>query len=274
MTNRTNDPKVLDSLIEELSRYRGVLVAGYLVLLALFVGVVWYASISGLPELLPKLAGLYNEFRRDRYPDYVADAAVVGGFFLLQALFVWGGGRVQVSRGPVKLRKLAISLLITSSWMALLGVGLTSTFAEMANRFQDDPTHRGGGLEAFFNSPKFFVLLAGSWLLWLVIGLILVRGQDQHTALSRLIGIVLVGSWVEFTIALPIDLVTRDRNKDCICASGSWLALLITIPLLLWSVGPAIYLLYRREKALQGTDHRRTLRILLGKTARKARVEE
>jgi hypothetical protein len=49
MTNRTNDPKVLDSLIEELSRYRGVLVAGYLVLLALFVG---WASLTVAADVL------------------------------------------------------------------------------------------------------------------------------------------------------------------------------------------------------------------------------
>lgn len=270
MGNNFDDGKTLSSLVEWLSRNRRLLVGAYLALLAVSVGLFWYASIFAFPEVFARLAGVPDIFEKDKDPSHLANAASVAGFFLLQALFIWGGGRVWLSPDPVRFKKMILSLVIAATWMALLSAGLVFSLAEMANRFTDDPVHPGGGILELLSAPTFFAMIGGSWLIWLLIGVTLVRGVTHHTALSKVISVVLAGSWIEFAIALPIDLMTRDRHKNCVCESGSWLALLVCLPILVWSVGPAIYLLYRREVNLSLADHRRSLRVLLNKSARKA----
>jgi len=105
-------------------------------------------------------------------------------------------------------------------------------------------------------------------LFWLGAGWVLARGVPRETALGRMIALVLAGSWIEFMVALPVELVTRDRTKDCPCASGSWVALVCAGPLLLWSIGPGIFLLYRYEWQRTQEDPLHARRVLQRKSHR------
>jgi hypothetical protein len=101
--------------------------------------------------------------------------------------------------------------------------------------------------------------------LWLALAWVLTR-SDPRTWLARLTAVLFTGSWVEFALVLPIEWGTRARTKDCPCVSGSWTTLVLCVPILIWIIGPALYVLYRREAARASADPDRPTRVLLGKT--------
>jgi len=207
---------------------------------------------------------------------------IVGVFFALQALFLFGGGKIRVRPGPTKWRRMIVSVVIFSVMMAILCVAFIWTYFQLTGRM---PTGNrpATGIEQFdlmklldevgSGSSKsvyrvLLPVLGGLWLIWLVIGIIAIRTTDQPRGIGRLVACLLAGSWIEFAVALPVDLVTRQRDKDCPCVSGSWLALIFCFPILIWSIGPAIYLLFLREKAFCQRDARHSRRVLLQKSVR------
>ena len=114
-------------------------------------------------------------------------------------------------------------------------------------------------------------ILIGSWIAWFVI-IILSRGQGDHArTLSRPLSVLLAGSWIEFGVALPVELAKRD--EECPCVVGSWIALVIVIPIIIWAFGPALYLLYLREKRLDEESPGRARRILARKSSRRTAEE-
>ncbi len=73
----------------------------------------------------------------------------------------------------------------------------------------------------------------------------------------------------------PIDaepiLATEDGRL--IRLVGSWIALVIVIPIIIWAFGPALYLLYLREKRLDEESPGRARRILARKSSRRTAEE-
>ena len=69
-------------------------------------------------------------------------------------------------------------------------------------------------------------------------------------------------------LALAVEVAVRPRSDQCPCATGSYLTLIFVVPVMLWSIGPALYFLYLREKnmTLQHPGHAR--RILARKSKR------
>jgi hypothetical protein len=153
--------------------------------------------------------------------------------------------------------------------MAALAAGLVLSLLEMTDRLGGEGSMREvGRVYETFDPKAVLTVMLWSWVPWLLIGWRCVRSVDHHTALSRLLTILLAGSWIEFTVALPIDLAIRTRTKQCPCSSGSWFGLLLCVPILLWTVGPAIYLLYLRERRLSEKSPLRARRILAKKSWR------
>jgi hypothetical protein len=263
---RTRD---FDPVVDLLARHRGWLVAAYLLILALCIGAVLAFNVSVFPEMVDQMVSPATDFVDRPSSEYRWTILLpsVLGFFILQALFLWGGGRVQLTGATVRLRKLLLSLVIMAALMVLVSAGILVSLVEMVERFDSgDPTRWAAA--TVFSARYWLSLLIVSWSAWLLVGWLAVRRVDHRTGLSRLIAVVLTGSWIEFSIALPIELATRPRTKDCPCASGSWLTLLICIPLLVWSIGPALYLLYRREQRLTQADRRHPFKVLLRKSRR------
>ena len=252
--------------LEILARHRGWLVAGYLLAVAMCIAGVFIFGIAIFGEAVH-----YATSPEDVEP---VDSAVglwttmmwIVGWVVLQAVFLWGGGRIQLAGEPVRGRRIAVSLVIMAALMVVLTATMLLPLAEMVDRFLSAEPARRIDLSRALTSWPGLVAAMVSWVLWLVLGWQAVRGTDHVTALSRLIGVLLAGSWIEFSVALPIELATRPRTKECPCASGSWLTLVICIPLLLWAVGPALYLLYRRERHLTEGNRRHALKILLRKS--------
>lgn len=237
-----SQPAPLGEILTALAKYRRWLAGLYVGGLALCIGIV-----------------LFNN--TDEWSGIGWTLAVAAAFCGLQALFLWGGGRVRLGSAPVKFRRRIVSLLLFTTIMALLTAALFMVFFQMTKGMDDPGTFSSPSL----TTSAFWSITGTGWLVWLVFGFFLVRKHSQQSGLSKLIATIMAGSWIEFTVALPIYYATR-RRVDCFCASESFLAMIATIPVMLWAVGPALYLFYLREKDLCEADPAHARQILREKT--------
>lgn len=280
-------------LLRHLETRRGLVAIGYLIVMVLFTTLVLMWTPLGIPELLPRVVTMAMLGSDTVEPHFLTvsqigeglQSAVFGvvlAFYGLQALFIWGGGRVRVSGKRSRWPRKLMAIPIFASMMAGLVIGLLLCFMEFGDwTANNDRSTRSGvitdmahalGAEAmdsrtFFNYIV-YPLVAVSWLFWLAVAILCFRGVNQYTGLSRLTGVLLIGSWIEFAVALPIEVVVRPRHESCPCDSMSWLTLLFCAPLLLWSFGPALYLFYLRQKHLATINPDYARKVLRRKTAR------
>lgn len=187
-------------------------------------------------------------------------SAILVLFVALQIGFLWGGGRIKVGRTKANRRQLTVALIITGIFCGALLLGLlllAIQFAqqEMAFEILDD----WGGTVAIM-----LAVVGTSWLVWFIFGIWYYRGNTHSNVLFRLLAGIFTGSWIEFVLALAIDAASRDRS--CPCAPGSWWVLVLSVPILLWCVGPAVYLLYLHERNESKSQPDRSWRILMAKT--------
>jgi hypothetical protein len=196
------------------------------------------------------------------------NAILVVVFVALQLAFISGAGRISVRREAPPPWKMTLSIAIFAVTIGCITWATLAACLELVDRLDASSGRAGihmlGDREAI--GPA---IVGGFWLFWLGVGWVLARGVPRETALGRMAAIVIAGSWIEFAVALPVELVTRDRTKDCPCASGSWIALMSSGPLLLWAIGPAILLLYRYEWGLTLDDPSHARRVLQRKTRRR-----
>jgi len=199
--------------------------------------------------------------------NFALDVIEVIGFVALQLAFISGAGRITVRGEPPPPWKMALSIAIFAAAIGFITWGTLAACLQLVDRL--DSSSGRAGIHMLYSTESIGpAIVGGCWLFWLGVGWTLARGTSRETALGRMTAIVFAGSWVEFAVALPVELVTRDRTKDCPCASGSWVALMSSGPLLLWAIGPAVFLLYRYEwnRTLDDPSHAR--RVLQRKTRR------
>jgi hypothetical protein len=254
----------LRELLDWLCRSRKRLAILYLTALAIWM----VLSVYGLDVLLspfPSLpsfveAFVINASNASPAKLHVFRIGIIVAFCVLQGLFLFGGGKIRVQPGAVRWYRMSVSLAIFAMLMALICMGFAFSYFELSSRIQVP--------DIFKFNPAVVLSTAALWVFWIGIGLVGLRNTNHTRGLSRLITCLLAGSWIEFAVALPIELVARDRHQDCPCASGSWLALLVCGPILFWSIGPGIFLLFFREKTACQRDPRHSRRILLAKSIR------
>jgi len=193
------------------------------------------------------------------------NAALAGAFIALQLVFISGVGGIRIRREPARPWKLTFSIAVFAILMGLAAWATCAACLQLVDRIDASSGRQGLPIVGGTLGAAVF---SASWLFWLGAGWVLARGVRRETALGRMIALVLAGSWIEFMVALPVELVTRDRTKDCPCASGSWVALVCAGPLLLWSIGPGIFLLYRYEWQRTQEDPLHARRVLQRKSHR------
>jgi hypothetical protein len=261
----------------------------YLVAFVAFLAMFTTLSTFSVVEILH---GAFQYARGDSHPwsqwtaehgnSYVSQVdsvwqrvLAVGGYILAQALFVWGGGKVRVTRSPVQLRRVLVSILLFSIFLSLLCLGMFMSFCEFAGCMGGSYAAISPGTLDDINHtwmhPGWVILIGWGFWLAVSIGYLFTRSgrnETHHSYLSKMTGILLVGSWIEFLVALPIDLALRPQAKGCVCSTGSWVAILIALPTLFWAIGPGLILLYLRDSAQEKADPGRSRRILVKKTIR------
>lgn len=182
----------------------------------------------------PLEAMLYNSFGLSYRLGLIAT------FCALQAVFLFGGGRVRVRPELGGLFRTIISLITSATFMALISVSFAFSYFEMTGRFEAPDSH------PFGHAVSLSIVVLS--IFWIAVGAATSRKIDYRHTLSRFTICLLAGSWIGFAIALPIELVACHRHIEEPTESGSWWALVICVPILIWSIGPAIYLLFLRDK--------------------------
>ena len=265
-----------------LSRYHAVAVIAYLLILASFLCLIADTNILAIPEVLHILFGITagTSVTWRALTDVLSDASfqqtwtqksfAVGIFILMQGIVLWGIGTIRLDRSakrPWRTVSSFISLSVVAAALTFGGYLLLVVMRQVArNNFSD---------YSFFQPMDWMIdnqlttLLIGVWIFWLTIGLVYWRVSSSASVLSRIIRALLVTSWIEFSLALPIDIATRNRPDECYCAPGSWLALIFVVPALIFMIGPGLYLLYLGERELSLRDPARARRILRRKSVLK-----
>lgn len=83
------------------------------------------------------------------------------------------------------------------------------------------------------------------WIFWSVIFVVYLRQGDHYNWAGKIIRGLITGSVLELFVAVPIY---TTRQDECYCARGSYAGLVFGGTVLLWAFGPAIFLLFIREK--------------------------
>lgn len=171
--------------------------------------------------------------------------AIVSVAVLLQAFFLFGGGRIDRTRGSVKKSLVAVALFALG--MCILARGAVLVLADFSNA--------SAHLEWFSAALERTTLAV--WVLWFIIGLLIALRVDRRHALGILAGALFFGSWAEFVAAVSVQLmIGRVRVVNCACAYGSLMALLLCLPLLIIAMGPALVLLLIHEHELLSLSER------------------
>jgi hypothetical protein len=267
----------LRELLAWLCRSRRRLAIIYFGVLAVWIGVMLYRGDPFWPnDVISPYHPIYIGTERHPY-SLITCVSIIAVFCIMQGGFLFGEGKIRVRPGSPKWYRLIVSVVIFSTLMAILCWGFLFAYLELTGRMRlgDRPPESGGQIQwanagdLVTDSLTIFLSITGAfWIFWLGIGILALRRTDQQGGLGRLVACLLAGSWVEFAVALPIELGGRSRDSDCPCVGGSYLALLVCMPIMIWSIGPGIYLLFLREKKLSRENPHHSRRVLLQKSAR------
>ena len=266
MTSKS-ETRSFGPLLDALRRNRRVLLAAYVVLM----GTCLYASLRlgfSVPEWFHALKGDADSGLTSS-PDAADVFMVLAVFLLVHIAFLWGGGRVSLGREPAGVWRLIVPVALAGLLLAVICWTTVYSVLEMFDRVQGEGTLRD---EAFgldlhpLSNPLSLWLIAATWGIWFALGIYLFRARSQYGALGRLLVVLMAGSWLEFLVALPVDIVLRQRASTCPCVTGSWIALLVAVPVCLFAFGPGLLFLYLRELRLTQREPGRALRILVRKS--------
>jgi hypothetical protein len=186
-------------------------------------------------------------WQTDDRPTYaLVVAGYLGLFFFAQWLFLapcrnWAV-RLNETGRPMK-RAVIVAALVA----ALLSIALIATLLELPDWW--------GGVVTKGNAPRFddlrywppLLALAIAWLIWTAIFFTYWRHGDRYTQLTRMIRGLLAGSMAECLIIAPAHAWVA-HERDCYCARGTYTGLVLGVTALLWCFGPAVILLFMRER--------------------------
>lgn len=152
------------------------------------------------------------------------------------ALFILGAGSKDLCR-PIRRPRLLMPVAAASLMLAVLVAGLTMAFGELF-RFQDEDT-TGGALLAW-------ATLLATWIFWGVLLYAYTRNLQRYQAVFQLAKLVFAGSVAEMLAAVPSHLIVS-RRPGCLVGLATAIGILAGIYVMIWSFGPAIFLLFLEE---------------------------
>jgi hypothetical protein len=197
------------------------------VMIALYVaGVVGLAAfVAGDPDDLAGFVGL------------------VTGFFLAQALFLFGSGRLQLQR-PIKRSHLIIPAAVGALLMALLSAGMGLALAELYY-LQDDN----------WAAAAWLTIVITSWFFWGFVFLyVYSRYANPGQTLTRMTGTILSGSLFVLLVTIPAHIVVSKR-PGCFVGLGTAMGIGAGLVVMLWAFGPGLVLLFLNERCRHELRH-------------------
>jgi hypothetical protein len=177
-------------------------------------------------------------------PSAVLVPAVV--LLALQAMFLAGAPQLRWPR-PAGRRPMLLSVIAGSFMAGLLTLGVLATAVsffqadELVARFDQ---FIGGGQPRFVMDISLVVIaiMLLSWGIWLAIFTVAWTGE-WLVRFRRMYRLIFAGSWLELLVTIPVDVQVRKRTK-CYCGEGTFLALILGITSAVWAFGPGLYLLF------------------------------
>ncbi|MFN4242788.1 MAG: hypothetical protein ACK4PI_06075 [Tepidisphaerales bacterium] len=145
----------------------------------------------------------------------------------------------------------ALRSAIAAGLMGMLTtVALLATLTELAGVWESLTTRvesiRGtGSTDLLQDFRPLWVGMAVLWLVWATLFWGYFRTESHHSAVARTLRWLLAPSLLSVLLAGPVH---ATRTGECHCAKGSYTGLVLGITAAVWLFGPAIFLLYWREK--------------------------
>ncbi len=166
----------------------------------------------------------------DAWPELVLLAITLSSL----ALFILGAGHKDLCR-PIRRPRLLMPVAAASFMLAVLAGGLTLAFAELL-RFDDKQDSTG------WEWAGWATLLA-TWIFWGVLLYVYTRNLQRYHAIFQLARLVFAGSVAEMLAAVPSHLIVS-RRPGCLVGIATAIGILSGIYVMIWSFGPAIFLLF------------------------------
>lgn len=189
------------------------------ILLLLYVGLVAGLFALGLSD-------------GDAWPAIVLLAITLASL----ALFILGAGHKDLCR-PIRRPRLLMPVTAASFMLAVLAGGLTLAFAELL-RFGDQQDSSGWAWAGWG-------ALLATWIFWGVLLYVYTRKLERYHAVFQLAKLVFAGSVAEMLAAVPSHLIVS-RRPGCLVGLATAIGILSGLCVMLWSFGPAIFLLFLR----------------------------
>jgi hypothetical protein len=176
------------------------------------------------------IRGLLNASQAN---DYWTLALFLAIFVGTQAALLLGAGTSDFFR-PIRRPRLLVPVVVGALMLATL-VGALAM-----------------GLDEYFRASRsweviYWPIFGLSWVFWGVVLFLYTRRVDRYRVLRRIVGAVLAGSLVELLIAALIHNVVSKR-PGCFVGIQTAMAVFAGLCVMLWAMGPAVILLFLREK--------------------------
>jgi hypothetical protein len=248
-----NNPFGLDDLVQTLGERRRAIISIYAAFVLAFLAFCFRYGLGATPKaliLLFKACPMTLNRESDKSPVVIFALIFLGS----QVLFLFGGGRLRNGDQPVRTKHLIVPAMIATPFLGLIVAAGVFNSIELVDR-TSGPRNvellgifslNGDRLEHFFDDAPKRAALGIAFGLLVATGLILfARRRSRSAALLRLSMLVLVVGWIVLSLSLPAELAVCGHTDGSFLdvLTGSYLALLASVVVFVWALGPAIYLL-------------------------------
>lgn len=152
-----------------------------------------------------------------------------------QALLIFGSGKLELTR-PIRGWRLVIPTAVAGLMLAILIGGAGLALSEL---FYLDT--------AEWISVALLALVAASWIVWSLLLFVYCQGWERFNIIGRLTGLIFAGSLATLLVSIPAHIIVS-RRPGCFVGLLTALGIASGIYVMLWSFGPAILLLFFKEK--------------------------
>jgi len=152
-----------------------------------------------------------------------------------QALLIFGSGKLELTR-PIRGWRLVIPTAVAGLMLAILIGGAGLALSELF--YLEDGQ---------WTTPALLALVAVSWIVWSLLLFVYCQGWERFNIIGRLTGLIFAGSLATLLVSIPAHIIVS-RRPGCFVGLFTALGIASGIYVMLWSFGPAILLLFFKEK--------------------------
>lgn len=171
--------------------------------------------------------------------DHVGVWVLLGVTVTADALFILGSGNKDLFR-PIRRRRIVLPVTAASFMLAVLVASLTVAMTEL--------------IEWKDCEWGFWVLIGLCWIFWGILLYAYTRKLPRYPAICRLANVVFAGSLVELLAAAPAHIIVT-RRGGCMTGLATGFGVLAGIYVMIWSFGPAVFLLFLQEARRRESRH-------------------